>query len=74
MKPLSILLNVFRGLRIVAGSQARQPPSESIADPCDPHAEGFLTLIDGKPVTFVQFNARMQNHFHATPPKGGRYE
>lgn len=39
---------------------------------CDPDADEFFTVIDGEPLTFRQFNARLERHFSSravrTPP------
>ncbi len=40
----------------------------------DPYADHFFTIIDGEPVTFGEFNARMEQHFENEKLKGGRYE
>ena len=40
----------------------------------DPDADAFFTVMDGEPVTFGEFNARMAEDFEHQKRKGDRYE
>ncbi|MFC0279926.1 hypothetical protein ACFOHK_15880 [Falsigemmobacter intermedius] len=64
MKLTHLVRSVSRRLNAAASAQRNQCLKD-LSSPMlpDPHADEYFTRIDGRPVTFRQFNTMMQEHF-----------
>jgi len=66
--------SIFNTLRNVVAKIVTRRSPEMCTKIVDPDAEVFFTIIGGEPVTFGEFNARIEEDFEIQKLKGNQYD